>query len=445
MSEGRRGAVAIALLAVACVALVATSPLPPTASESVEGDVSIGPGDPTEVRARFTVSPPGADSIQDVQVVFDVPPSTLLDARLNATADGRPPELEQSFHSLYLPTGACTDDGCVIDAWADLAWAGPPADPVRVRWQIGLKVEYSRRVPEPSPVSGIIIAGVGPAVPRLGWLGIGSLLGLLTAVVWTRMGRRWSGLRQSIATVSLVPIVVLGLTAGVHPPDDPQRWIIMLLAIVLAAMLIGGIIGLHGGNSLLLPMFGWLYIGCIGFFVWLAVRDAHVYRPHEAVAIGFVVVAAGVAAITSAPLAKPPMRLLANLGTSLVAASQVAELLVAATIAGLSAFLVIAEFVRRPSLVVLLAAIPLFVMWLFIIGLRRWFRGARGILLLANCVMLVPALFLVLATLAQGPGSLFIVTDEASVFVVLFLATVLVGIVGAAVVPPPVVIPPSDP
>jgi len=290
-------------------------------------------------------------------------------------------------------------------------------------------------------------ASVGePPISRLLWYGIGLVAGALSAVAWLAAGRRLARPRLAIAAFGiLVPWVfaaphLLRMTSV----DASVVWSLIsnmgALAFLASPLLVLGY-GLwqHGRRRPMpLAVGGWLVSVALGMVFATTVDNAWTYRPFELFALGLLVSVPGAAAITSPALLAAGSE--ATPGRVLVIASQT----ILIGLAGVLAILFGAELARAMlsqlgSFSVDAVAIALVVVGtaaLLILGLERWRRGAKGLLVLANGLLLLPTgLYAWLAI--DGLGGLFAGSFVTQLLAIALVCIVAVGFFGGLIVQPP--------
>lgn len=449
--HGRRQLAAAVFFVASILALVATTPGPPTARADASGEFHVAPGEPARVEARFTVPNPAPEEIVRVAVnrIVGYDPDARFEVVVAAGIVGwSDPELiSPSSHDLSLDPNGCTG-GCDVVATIDAAWLGSPAAGVRVAWTLELEVEYRNTVPGDALAASVTSGDEAP--PRLTWLALGASLAVAVGIGLWLARPRLIGLRLLLAAGLLAaaawPIVTLG--------PYLERWLASRLiigsetvAIAVAATLLAIAVAVAiaraiRGRATLLRVVGWIAALLIGYVWWAVAMNFGTYRPHELTAITAALGVFVAAAVTAEPMAGATApRRTAGPGTSLVMAVQ-ALLLCSALLAAGAGFvaLVLSLAGGRPpdlgSLGLTLALIALAALFTF--GWLDWRRGSMRNILIANAVALVAALGLGTAVLAQGEGSFLSIGVELRVLAALVMATVVIGAIGLRVVDPPV-------
>lgn len=445
----RRRRAAVALFAFSSLALLATTPGPPTARAEASGEVFVAPDEPDHLEVRFTVVDPAPDEITRVAVnrLIGSGPDDRLDVSVSAAIGDGGRSQSGAAYRIELDPAECVA-GCEVVATIDAAWRGQPEAGLRVSWWVELEVEYGHRVPA-AAISATVVSGGDAFPPRLVWLGMGALLAVAAAVGLRLTRPRLAALRLVLAAgllaVAAWPLAMLG--------PYLERWLaarliigVETLALAGAGLALGtgvavGIVRTAGGRPTVLRLVGWIAALVIGYAWWALAINLGTYRPHEMTAVTVALGVFAAAAITAVPLhAAGEPRPTVGLGTSLVMAIQVLLLgiVLLVAVASLVAFVVGTLGGAVPDLASLggvLVAIAF--AGLFMFGWLDWRRGSMRNILIVNSVAVVAALGLGTVVLLQGDSSLFSVGIELRVLAVLVMVTVLVGAIGLRVVDPP--------
>lgn len=439
----------LAVFALSAIALLATTPGPPTARSEASGELYVSPSGPAHVEVRFAVVDPAPDEITRIAVNPTVGYDS--DARFESSVNARVGrgEWESERHDRYgipLDPAECAS-GCEVVATIDATWRGKPEPGMRVAWTLELEVEYLNRVPEEATSTTAISGDEVP--PRLTWLALGALLAVAAGVGMWLTRPRWPALRLVLAAGLLVPAAwPLVLLAG-----DVERWLAgqliigtETLVLVSAGVLlaIGVAVGMAravGGRVAVLSAVGWMAALTLGYVWWAIAINVGTYRPHEMIALTAALGVSAAAAITAVPIriGSAEMRSI-GAGTTLIMAIQGMLVVIAILVAG-TAFVAFAGTLlsgRAPDLAMLgavLAAIA--VAALFTFGWLDWRQGSMRNIYISNSIALVAAFGLGIIVLLQGDMSLLSVGIELRVLAALVMATVLVGTIGLRVVDPP--------
>ena len=419
MAEQTRRRLALLALAVSAVGLIATSPPSGTLS-TVDGESVVGVGRTTGIDVRFQVSP-ARSPVQRVDVRLDIPRHTTRNAMEvvpSVRVDGAlvPVQLDGSL----LGPGGC-QEGCAVDVHVDLRPIGPSEPDTTIRWSIGLFVNAG----SPDAVTVVASTQHPPAgSDRFVWYAVGLALGLATIAVWARAGSRFRTARLGLAAGSVAVVgwlllyeggsllFAMGLGVGLAVSVVP----LLALAVLAIAVSIG--LWRHlKGHGLWLAATGWIYVLLGALLTIASVASATAYRPIEVALLGLAVTAPGAAALTSPGLLGPDRR--PRAGEVLLTAAQV--LLIggnAVLVIGLVPAVLSVGFADGRSALEAPGGFALAIgsLVLLVWGLRRWRRGARGLLVTVN----------VLLSLLFGFA--------------LFLAVAAVGFLGPTILVPPSVL-----
>lgn len=447
----QRARLAAALFAVSSLALLATTPAPPTARSEATGELYVAPGLPAHVDVRFTVADPQPDEITRLAInrMVGYDPDDRFESVVTAAIEGRgnPTPGSRDWFAIDLDPAACAT-GCEIVATIDAVWKGDPEPGLRVAWALELEVEYRSHVPEDG-ITRTTSSGGDAAPPRLAWLGIGALLAAAVGVGLWLTGRRLARLRLALAggllLVAAWPVVAFSHYLG-RFLEGRLAFGTESVALLAAGLALGisvgiGMVRAARGRSTVLRVVGWMAALVLGYAWWAIAINLGTYRPHEMVAITASLGVFAGSAITSVPIgASTRARRSAGIGASLVMAIQAFLLAIALLVAGGAfAWLAIAtvggDVPNLAALGAVLTAIAL--AGLFVSGWLDWRRGSLRNIMIGNSVAVVTALGLGTIVLLQGEGGLLSTGVEIRVLAALLMITVLVGAIGLRVVDPP--------
>lgn len=445
---------ALAVLVVASVALIATTPGPPTARVDASGEVAVAPDDPGEVEVRFGVADPGENRIVRVSVHAAVPGGG--DPRVHATAGAVVTGQEEAgaigVGALELDPTDCAR-GCEVVTTLTASWVGPPELEVRTAWRVELAVEYESDVSGEDPVSASVVRGHEPAAPRIAWPAFGAALAALAGVALVAWGGSLGLVRLVLAAGIAVPAAIALIPTLPYLSAMPARfavridWEAILAAGAALALILAAGVGVWRaalGMDAVLRVVGWLAALGVGLAWWQVVDHMPAYRGHELVLLTFALALPCAAAIGGAPV-RGPARATRRIGAalSLVIAAQLlmagASLLVAGALVLSFLASLLSPGARAPDVGSLaMGSIPLLVAVGFVAGLWAWRRGSRAVLLAADAPL---ALVVVLGAgwmLLQPETGFLAPTPESRVVGVLAALTVLGAMAGVVVLPPPV-------
>lgn len=445
----RRRLAAIAVLALACIALIATSPGAPTLRADASGELAVSPERPGEVQVRFAVADPAPTNITRLQVFAVVygDSDPRLSARASAVVTGSQNQVAGVGY-LTLDHAACAR-GCEVITNVVASWSGQPGSGVRTRWEAEIEVQYESGPPQSSAVTATVVGG-GPSIPRVTWMLFGVVLAVAAAVFLVATGDRFGRARLFLAAgLFLPPAIGLGLfveqTSSV-PPGVTLMVDVTTYAMLAAAvaLILGASVGVwrawHGRDAML-RVVGWLGALGIGLSWWFAVDHMGVYRPSEVTLLTFAFLLPSAVAIGGAPRLEAVTERRVGPILALVIAAQLLMAAASVFAAGAVVFAFVASLLapvpRLPDIgSFAYALVPILIAGGMVVGLWSWRRGYRGTLIAAN----VPVVLVVLAgaawSLLAGEGGLLVPSPEIRLIAVVAGALALVGIVGVLVVTP---------
>lgn len=438
----RQSLAAVVLLA-ACAALVATSPPPPTAEAETHGEVDVAPDNPARVEALFSVDDPGDNEIVRLYVepLVETWGDTHISATGQAAIDGGAPRFGIGSPSLELDPTACRR-GCTVRVVLDARWIGDEGRGIRTRWSVRLAAEYDFGPPQDA-VRLEAVAGEDRGPPRSTWVALGALI--LLALTPLARWKSKPALRLRLAVAGGLALVgawaalssatFLWYQLGGRILFQWEEVTAGLAGVALAGANLVGIARAVRGRDTVLRVVGWLALITIGTTWWLVVEGMGTYRPYEVSAVTLLLGLPAVAAIGGVGASR-----MGSIG-SLVIACQVLMFAATLLVAGATALSFVAGLLgqgRLPDVgTLLIGAIPLLVAVEFGVALRLWRRGRRGALLVANLavgfVVIVAGGWL----LFLPEGGLLSSTTELRVLSVVAIGVVIVGTVGALLLPPP--------
>jgi hypothetical protein len=460
--ERPRQLAAIAALVVATGALLATS-YSPTAYGDASGEMTVGPGDPTEVLVRFSVPAEGADRIARIAVDMFTRAST--DARLSvatlASISGTD-ALEPGPNAELDPVGC--DAGCTIEASFVARMVAPSQGPLVTDWRTEARVDYESSEPTRELPTTVVSSG-GVLMPRATWVVIGVVLAAAAAAGFVALGPRFAIPRLVLAAALLVlaawpwvqvaPYLLPGRAVSLY--FDWQTALILGGSVVVLVGVAAGLWRAWRGRPTVLRVIGTVGALLLGFLWWQLVESLPAYRPHEVALYTLGIMLPASAAMTAAPAREDSHdpRPAISLATAIVIAAQALMALVAFAAAGaviLSVVAFVVNLIVRPEvqrsldlLAVAAVVIPIAVAWQFVIGLLAWRRGRWRPLFVADVPVALAVIALTIFVLVQGERDLLSFDAAAKVLAVIGALVVLIGTIGVGLVRPPVSVSGSEP
>jgi len=453
----QRRLASVAVLIASCIAILATTPGPPTQTAESSGDVSVGPTAPAEIVVRYGISEAAATGAEGIQIRF-MWESGFLDRRLSMTSSAviDAQTFAGSGFAVEVPPAVCRG-GCTIQATARVSWNGPAEDSLRIGWDSELEITYDSLVPA-SPLTATVVSGTAPPIRRVGWFAIGILGAVLVAAACARGGTRLRRVRLALAAAALLPaawllwwsLAVIAAPYSWAFGDALEALAVAAGAAVAAASLAYGLWRALRGNATALRVAGWVAAVVVGFFTWIGVMASLSYRPHEVVLLTLGLgVPIGAAITAVAPGAEPPTRTgTVSAGTAIVVAAQ---LLMFGLVLLVCGYLAVALVVGGGSAVrgdlgsIAFGVVPFLVLTAFIAGLRSWRHGHRRWLAIANIPVALAVLVAGAWSIVQPEDGFLAISIELKVFSSLAILVVLVGVIGMWLVTPPLVSPDSAP
>lgn len=450
-ASNRRRHAALAALAISVIAIIATTPGPPTARAEAEGDIGVGPNEAARVIVRYAVPHDRAGEITSIEIT-QVVARGRSDPRFRVTTYGIVADRQYgtSYGDVSVPPADCRD-GCSIDAVIEVEWARSDEAALRMGWTSELAVVYESNVPSEEPGVEVVAEGA-PPIPRAGWLAIGAGAAALATLGLSALGPRLRRVRLVVAGLALVPALWLlwGTAEILLSPLFLSPFGVDLEtlgygggALVLGAVLVLGLWRAAHGRVTLLRVAGWIELVVVGFTTWVTVSGLPTYRPHELAFLGL-----GLGAPIGAAITAHPLRDRGSSGgpsvptaTALVITAQLLMLGLVVVVDGYLIIVGATSFVRghlRLELAsVAIGALAIAILWGYISGLIEWRAGSRLLLGISSA----PVALLVGAAgalaIAQGEGGLLSFRWEAKVAAALAILVALVGAVGVWLVPPP--------